>query len=57
MKNYNEAIELAKQLLAQNEALEANPTKAERARIRKSLNELKKLVTPAKNELIEADKA
>lgn len=57
MENYNKAIELAKQLLTQNEALEAKPTKAERGRVRKTLNELKKLVTPAKNELIEADKA
>ena len=32
------------------------PTKAESARIRKTLMEIKKLVTPAKTELLDADK-
>lgn len=57
MENYNKVIELAKQIIKQNEALEVKPTKAERARLRKSLNELKKLVTPAKSELIDQDKS
>lgn len=57
MTNYNEAIKLAQQLITQSEAYAKRATKAESARIRKTLNELKKLVTPAKQDLINADKA
>ena len=56
MENYNKAIELAKEIIAEANKLAENPTKAGRARIRKSLNEIKKAVTSAKNELIAADK-
>lgn len=56
MTNYNNIIELANTLVNQSAAYSAKPTKAESARIRKTINEMKKLATPAKQDLIEADK-
>ncbi len=57
MKELNEAVALATALLEQTEAYTAKPTKAESARVRKTLSSLKAIVTPAKKELMEADKA
>jgi len=48
---------LADIFLSQSEKYSKRPTKAESARMRKTLNEIKKLVTGAKRELIEKDKA
>jgi hypothetical protein len=56
MQNYNDLMKLVATLNDQDAAYSEKPTKAESARIRKSLNEIKKLVTPAKQDLIEADK-
>jgi hypothetical protein len=56
MTNYNAVIELAKTLIEQSETYAAKTTKAESARMRKTMNELKKLVTPAKADLMAADK-
>lgn len=56
MTNYNNIIELANTLVNQSAAYSAKPTKAESARMRKTINEMKKLATPAKQDLIEADK-
>lgn len=57
MVNYNNAVENARALLKESEAYAEKPTKAGSARLRKLLNEGKKLVTASKNELLEADKA
>lgn len=56
MQNYNQVIELAKTLVEASEAYANKPTKAESARMRKYINEIKKLATPAKSDLMEADK-
>lgn len=56
MTNFNKIVELAQTLTAQAEAYTNRPTKAESARMRKTINEMKKLATPAKQELVEADK-
>ena len=57
MKNLNEAVVAAKALIAEHEAYENKPTKACSKRMRAALNTVKKLATPAKQELITADKA
>lgn len=57
MQNYNEAIELAQTLIAQAESYTNRPTKAESKRLRSTLGSLKKVVTEAKRDLLEADKA
>lgn len=56
MTNYNIIIELANTLVDQSEAYATKPTKAESARLRKTINEIKKLATPAKQDLLNADK-
>lgn len=56
MKNYTALITLAQTLNDQAAAYSQRPTKAESARMRKSMNEIKKLVTPAKQDLLDADK-
>jgi len=56
MQNYNNIVELANTLIDQSTAYSIKPTKAESARMRKTINEMKKLATPAKQDLIEADK-
>lgn len=56
MKNYTALITLAQTLTDQAAAYEQRPSKAEAARMRKSMNEIKKLVTPAKQDLLDADK-
>lgn len=52
---YEEVIQLAKLLLEQDCDLAQKPTKAERKRIRTTLNDMKKLITDAKKELIALD--
>lgn len=56
MQNLDTIIDLTNTLQDQYMAYNTKPTKAESARIRKTLMEIKKLVTPAKAELLEADK-
>ena len=56
MQNYNELIKLTEVLTQQDEALSLKSTKAESARVRKTLMAIKKLVTPAKQDLLNADK-
>jgi len=56
----NELTQIKEQLitaLSQIEAYESKQTKAESARIRKTLGEIKKLVTPTRAALVTADKA
>lgn len=57
MTDYQAAIEAAKALLAEAEAYEKKPTKASSKRLRKNLQTIKGLVTPAKAELLAADYA
>ena len=56
MTNYNKLIELATELRTRSIKLDNRYTKAESARIRKAITEMKKIATAAKRELIEADK-
>lgn len=56
MENFEDVLKLAQRLLEQNDDYIAKPTKAERARMRSTMNDLKKLITPAKKELSELDK-
>lgn len=56
MENYEKAVEFAKQIVEESEKLKENHTKAGSARQRKNLNEIKKLVTASKNELLSKDK-
>lgn len=51
------ALATAKNLIAESEAYEARPTKASSKRLRAHLTNLKRVVTPAKKELLQADKA
>lgn len=51
------AVSAARKLVAEADAYEARPTKACSKRMREHLNNIKKLATPAKQELIQADKA
>jgi len=56
----NELTQIKDQLvtaITQIEAYETKQTKAESARIRKTLGEIKKLVTPTRAALVAADKA
>lgn len=55
MKNFNIALVLAKKLLDQAQAYQDKPTKAESKRMRDTLNDLKKVATDAKKELISLD--
>lgn len=57
MTNYTKVIELANLLLQQADSYSTRPTKAESKRLRSTMNDIKKLVTPAKQDLIEADKS
>lgn len=50
-------VALAAELLNEHTAYQAKKTKASSKRLRSHMNEMKKLVTPAKSELIEADKS
>ena len=56
MENFNEVVKLNKRFLAEVEAYERRPSKAESKRMRASLNQIKKLVTSAKADLLVADK-
>ena len=56
MTNYQTILNLSKTLLEQSEQYAERATKAESARMRKTMNDIKKLVTPAKQDLINADK-
>ena len=56
MENYNEAVKFAKEIIEEDEKLQEKHTKSGSARQRKNLNEIKKLVTGAKNELLAKDK-
>jgi hypothetical protein len=59
MENFNIALVLAQKLLsqaqAQAQAYQAKPSKAESKRMRDTLNDLKKVATDAKKELIALD--
>jgi len=57
MNKLNQTKELLITVLGQIEKYENKPTKAESARIRKTLGEIKKNVTSVRAELLEADKA
>ena len=57
MENVIKAAELAQAFLNEKAAYEAKPTKAASKRMRDALNEMKKVVTAAKAELVAADKA
>jgi hypothetical protein len=57
MENVNQAVELAQAFLAEKVAYDSKPTKASSKRMRAALNELKKVVTAAKADLIAADNA
>ncbi|MDA3808518.1 MAG: hypothetical protein PF440_11480 [Thiomicrorhabdus sp.] len=56
MKDFNKAKESATMFLEQVTAYEAKPTKAKSKRMRATLTELKQVATPAKNDLMAADK-
>jgi hypothetical protein len=55
MENFNIALVLAQKLLSQSQAYQDKPTKAESKRMRDTLNDLKKVATDAKKELIALD--
>ena len=57
MTELNNINELLTTATAQISAYTTKPTKAESARIRKTLGEIKKTVTGVRAELVEADKA
>lgn len=57
MQNYHSVVSSAKAFIAEAEAYEKRPTKAGSKRLRKQMQEIKSAVTPAKAELIAADKA
>ncbi len=56
MKDFNKAKESATMFLEQVTAYEVKPTKAKSKRMRITLTELKQVATPAKNDLMAADK-
>jgi len=56
MENYKAAVEFAQAIVDEATNLEEKHTKSGSARQRKNLNEIKKLVTGAKNELLAKDK-
>lgn len=53
---YNQLIALAKQLIDQSESYSIRKTKAESKRMRSTMNDMKKLITPAKEDLLTDDK-
>lgn len=55
MENVELALRLAQKLLDQAQAYHTKPTKAETKRMRDTLNDLKKIATDAKKELIALD--
>lgn len=55
MENFNIALTLAQKLLDQAQAYQAKPSKAESKRMRDTLNDMKKVATDAKKELIALD--
>lgn len=57
MENVNTAVTLAEKLIAEKATYDTRPTKAGSKRMRDYLNQLKKVATVAKQELITADKA
>lgn len=57
MENVNTAVALAEKLIAEKATYDARPTKAGSKRMRDYLNQIKKVATVAKQELITADKA
>lgn len=62
MENLKQAVVYAQEIIDNNAVLAAKieagePTKSTTAKLRKSMNELKKIVTPAKEELLNHDKA
>ena len=58
MKNVKKVVDLAKEIIKEyDEKYSVAPNKSSSARLRKSMNELKKAVTDAKNETLAADKA
>jgi len=56
MKNVKAVVNLAEVLLEEHSAYSTKPTKAASKRMRMAMNDIKKLTTPAKAELLEADK-
>ena len=56
MQNYNQLISFINQLNDQASAYTLRSSKAESKRMRASMNEIKKLITPAKTDLLTADK-
>ena len=56
MTEYHDLQDTLELALEQMTAYDAKPTKAESARIRKTLGTIKKAVTPVKAELLAADK-
>ena len=51
----DEAVELANEIITEKAAYDNNPTKASSKRLRMYLNDIKKVVTSAKQELMELD--
>ena len=56
MTDYTTVIATAKALIAEDAAYTTRPTKASSARLRGHINNIKRLGTNAKRELMEADK-
>lgn len=56
MTNYESLLTLVNQLSDQAASYGLRETKAESARMRKTMNDIKKLITPAKQDLLNADK-
>jgi hypothetical protein len=56
MQNFNQIVSLADTLTAQAENYSTRPTKAESKRMRDTINDMKKLATSAKQDLLTADK-
>lgn len=57
MTNFETLISEVINLTAQKAKYDANPTKAESRRMRNTINTIKSLCTPAKNDLMAADAA
>lgn len=58
MNNLKSVVDFAKEIVKEyDEKYSVTPNKSSSARLRKSMNELKKVITAAKNETIDADKA
>jgi hypothetical protein len=57
MDNFNVLLAAAKQLIAQNDAYVAKPTKAESKRMRATISDIQKAAVEAKRDLIKADEA